>query len=60
MSLGAELTMPLEDLQGGPQQAQAHVLLRGILVQRLQGHQQHVLRRAPITLFALAASIVLC
>ncbi len=27
------LTVALEDLQGGPQQAQAHVLLRGILVQ---------------------------
>ena len=53
--LAGNLTVPLEDLQGGTQQAQAHVLFHSILVQRLQGHQQHVLCCASIILRTASA-----
>jgi hypothetical protein len=46
--------MSLQDLEEDAQQAQAHVQLLGILVQRLQRHQQHVLRRAPVAARAAA------
>ena len=41
-------TMPLQDLQHDAQDAQLHIGLAGVLVQRLQGHQQHVLGGTPV------------
>lgn len=52
MVLGS--TVSLQDLEKDTQQAQAHVQLLRILVQRLQRHQQHVLCGPPVAASAAA------
>ena len=46
--MGPGTTVALQNLQCDPEEAQAHVLLHGVLVQRLQRHEQHVLCSAPV------------
>ncbi len=55
--MGPGSTMALQNLQRDPQEAQAHVLLHSVLVQRLQRHEQHVLSSAPV--FRLSAAVLL-
>ena len=50
--------MTLQNLQRDPEEAQAHILLHSILVQRLQRHEQHVLCGAPV--LRLSAAVLPC